>query len=218
MVAALLAVTGFLQAKPEYTPPPKGAIVLFDGKDASAWTHRGIGGECQWRIVDGTLEVTPGKPDVVTKQHFGDYKLHVEFWLPLLPDKKDQGRANSGVNNHGRYEIQILDSYENPTYNFGGCGAIYGQKDPDALAIIPPQRWNSYDIDFRAPRFDASGKLSEAPRVTVRHNGVVIHRDVTIRGNATTSGLEGSATARGPILLQNHGDPVRFRNIWIVPK
>jgi hypothetical protein len=197
--------------------PPRGAIVLFDGKDASKWHERDSTDECKWDIVDGCLVVKPGMPDLVNKLEFGDYKLHVEFWLPLLPNETSQGRANSGVYNHGRYEIQVLDSYNNPTYKFGGCGAIYSQKDPDKNAIIPPENWNTYDIMFRAPRFDAAGKVTEYPRITVFHNGIKIHDNVEIKVSSTTSGMAGPQPARGPIMLQDHGAAVKFRNIWIVP-
>jgi len=195
---------------------PKGAIVLFDGVDTSEWLHRGTNAPCAWDVVEGTLVVKGGTPDLVTKRQFGDYRLHLEFQLPVMPDAKDQGRANSGVYNLGRYEVQILDSYQNPTYKFGGCGAIYGQKDPDTDAIVPPGWWNSYDFLFRAPRLDAAGKVVEKPRLSVWHNGIRIHRDVELQGDATTSGIEGQAPKKGPILLQNHGAPIRFRNIWIV--
>lgn len=197
--------------------PPKGAVILFDGKDASMWHERGSNEECKWDIVDGCLVVKPGIPDIVTKRVFGDYRLHVEFWLPLMANETGQGRANSGVYNHGRYEIQVLDSYNNPTYKFGGCGAIYGVKDPDRNAIIPPEQWNTYDITFRAPRFDKEGKLVENPRITVFHNGIKIHDNVEIKVPVTTSGIGDPQSPTGPILLQDHGDAVRFRNIWIVP-
>ena len=192
--------------------------MLFDGKSTEHWVHRGTNAPCQWEVKNGELIVKSGQPDIMTKQSFGDYRLHVEFWLPLMTDAKDQGRANSGVYNHGRYEIQILDSYQNPTYKTGGCGAIYGQKDPDADAIKPPETWNTYDIDFRAPRFDDKGQVTQRPRITVRHNGVLIHDNVEIAAKNTTAGLDGVQPKSGPILLQNHGNPVRFRNIWIVPK
>jgi len=202
----------------EGAPPPEGAVVLFDGKDSSAWLHRGTGEACQWEIVDGCLVVKGGTPDIVTRQVFGDYRLHIEFWLPLMKDAEGQARANSGVYQHGRYEIQILDSWENPTYAKGGCGAIYDQKDPDRDAIRPPEKWNTYDIEFRAPRFDEGGRLAAKPRVTVVHNGVKIHDDVEIEKPATAAALDdGPQPAKGPILLQNHGNPVRFRNIWLLP-
>lgn len=197
--------------------PPRRAILLFDGKDSSKWIQRGTNAPCQWDVTDGCLVVKTGTPDLMTKQEFGDYRLHVEFWLPLMADQQSQGRANSGVYNQGHYEVQVLDSYQNPTYKFGGCGALYGQKDPDVDAIIPPERWNTYDITFRAARFDKAGNLLEKPRITVFHNGLKIHDDVELLGAQTTSGLAGGIVSKGPIMLQDHGAAVRFRNIWIVP-
>ena len=120
--------------------PPRGAVILFGGKDASMWHQRGSHDDCKWLITDGDLVCKPGPGDIVTKQDFGDYRLHVEFWLPLLPKESGQGKGNSGVYQQGRYEIQVLDSYNNPTYKAGGCGAIYSFKDPDKNAIIPPER------------------------------------------------------------------------------
>lgn len=198
------------------TPAPKGAIILFDGKDASKWCHRGNRGECKWVIKDGYMEVNPGTSDIITKEEFGDFRLHVEFWLPSMTEE-GQGRGNSGVYSHGRYEIQVLDSFKNPTYPFGGCGAIYEQKDPDVNAILPPETWNTYDITFRAPRFNKAGEVVEKPRITVFHNGLRIHNNVLIEKSSTRSGQDGPQPKRGPILLQNHGNPIRFRNIWIVP-
>jgi hypothetical protein len=197
--------------------PPKGAIVLFDGKDASMWHQVGSDDESKWDIVDGALIVKPGVGDIATKREFGDYRLHVEFWLPLMANETSQGRANSGVYNQGRYEIQVLDSYNNPTYKFGGCGAIYSQKDPDQNAIKPPEQWNTYDITFRAPRFDAQGKETEYPRITVFHNGIKIHDKVEIKVASTATDQPGAQPATGPIELQDHGAQVRYRNIWIVP-
>ena len=216
LLAAL--VLPFLSSAPiqvQEFPVPKGAISLFNGRDTSAWVQRDNGAPCKWDVIDGSLVVKSGTSDIMTKQEFGDYRLHIEFWLPLMADQKDQGRANSGVYNQGRYEIQVLDNYNNPTYKFGGIGAIYNQKDPDQNAIKPPQNWNIYDIVFRAARLDANGKLISKPRISVWHNGLRIHKDVEI-ANATTAGIEENWVTKGPIMLQNHGAPVRYRNIWIV--
>lgn len=218
VIVSLLPAIVSAQKSTVGAKPPKNAIVLFDGKDASEWCHRQTKAECGWDIVDGALVVKRGLPDIMSKREFGDYQLHLEFWLPLEADHKDQARSNSGVYNHGRYEIQILDNYNNTTYPFGGVGALYGQKDPDKNAVIPPEQWNTYDITFRAPRFDKEGKVTEKPRITVLHNGVKIHDNVVIEKTATAAGLEGPQPKKGPILLQNHGSPVRYRNIWIVPK
>ncbi len=197
--------------------PPKGAVILFNGRNADQWHHRDSNEKCRWEIEHGNLIVKPGTPDLVTNQEFGDYQLHVEFWLPLLPKETSQSRANSGVYNHGRYEVQVLDSYHNSTYQFGGCGAIYGLKDPDVNAIIPPEQWNTYDITFRAPRFDKDNKVTENPRITVLHNGIMIHNNVEITIPFTTAGMDGPQPAKGPIMLQDHHWPIRYRNIWIVP-
>jgi len=216
-VLLLLLLAPFAATSQKLSPkPPKGAIILFDGKDTSQWVERGSNAPCGWDVADGCLIVKAGHPDLMTKQEFGDYRLHVEFWLPLMADQTSQGRANSGVYNQGRYELQVLDSYHNPTYQFGGCGAIYGQHDPDHDAIKPPEEWNSYDITFRAPRFDAAGKMTEKPRITVYHNGIEIHNNFELQ-HATPGGLDESQPKTGPIMLQNHGDPIKFRNIWILP-
>lgn len=217
-LSLLAAVPAFAHQKPTVgAKPPRGAIVLFDGKDASMWKERGSNEECQWKIQDGCLVVVPGQPDIVTKRMFGDYRLHVEFWLPLMANETSQGRANSGVYQQGRYEVQVLDSYNNPTYKTGGCGAIYGIKDPDQNAIIPPEQWNTYDITFRAARFDATGKQVENPRITVIHNGIKIHDNVELTAAGTGGAMGDLPPGLGPIVLQDHGDAVKFRNIWIVP-
>lgn len=207
ILASLLAVMTIQQGKP---------LVLFGGEGTTEWVHRDTGEPCAWKVEKGELVVTDGKPDLITKRKFRDYRLHLEFWLPLMPNRTSQARANSGVYNHGRYEIQILDSFNNATYAFAGCGAIYGQKDPDAFALQPPETWNRYDIVFRAPRFDNAGKEVEKPRISVWHNGIRIHHDVTIRDCPTAAGIPGPPVSEGPIMLQNHGSPVRFRNIWIL--
>jgi hypothetical protein len=203
--------------EPKPKRPPKGAIILFDGKDTSAWVHRDSNKPCEWEVVDGALTVTPGKPDILTREKFGDYQLHIEFKVPLMADQKSQGRGNSGVYQHGLYEVQILDNYNNETYKFGGCAAIYGMKDPDKNACKPPEEWQTYDITFRAPRFDMNGKMTERPRITVVWNGEKVHDNVEITIGPTTASLGGPAVQTGPILLQNHGCPVKFRNIWLKP-
>ena len=198
------------------TPPPPGAIVLFDGKDTSAWQAGGK--PCGWKVLDdGSMEVVPKGGSISTQQKFGDCQLHVEFWLPKLPpDVTGQKRANSGVFLQGLYEVQVLDSYNNPTYPMGGCGAIYKTKDPDNVdkAVRPPETWNKYDITFRAARYDAAGNKTEIARVTVLWNGVKVHDNVEVP--KPTAGAK-ETPPPGPVILQDHGNPVRYRNVWIVP-
>lgn len=196
-------------------PPPRNAIVLFNGTNTDEWTQLD-GSPVQWEVKDNVLTVKPGTGNIITKRKFGDYRLHVEFRIPYMPDAHGQARGNSGVYNQGLYEVQILDSVNNPTYFAGGCGAIYGQKDPDENAALPPGQWQSYDIIYRAPRFDANGNLIEKPRITVIWNGVKVHDNVEIQG-PTTASLHGPMVLNGPIMLQDHGCPVSFRDIWIVP-
>src|SRR5215831_13026630 len=228
IVAATLILIG-QAARAEDTlgaKPPKGAIVLFDGKDVSGWRSRGSDKPAPWKVENGYVEIVSGKGDIMTKEKFGpDFELHVEFWLPKLPPEiKDQARANSGVYLQGRYEIQVLDSYMNKTYANGSVGALYGILAPDAKAqekaIKPPEQWNTYDINFHAPRVDDKGKVTEPGRVTVLLNGVKITEGDF---NKVTGGnIDDKIGEPGPILLQDHqnkagGPNVRFRNIWLKP-
>jgi hypothetical protein len=198
--------------------PPKGAEVLFNGKDLSGWVTRG-GKPAAWTLRDGYMEVKGG--DIMTKEKFGpDFKLHVEFWLPLMPKAKGQGRANSGVYLQGRYEVQVLDSYMNDTYANGSVGALYGLIAPDKeaqqKAIRPPEQWQTYDITFHAPRVDPKGKVTEKGRITVVLNGVTIIDNGKF--DRTTGGANDTKIgAPGPIRLQDHGCKVRYRNIWLLP-
>lgn len=197
--------------------PPHGAVVLFNGRDTSAWVHRGADKPCAWTVTDGVLEVKPGTGDIVTRQLFRDYQLHVEFATPYLPNAHSQERGNSGVYQLGHWEIQVLDSYNNPTYKAGGCGAIYGQKDPDQNVCRPPLEWQTYDVTFHAARLNSDGSVLEKPRLTLIWNGVKVHDNVRLEGASTTSGMGGTIPVTGPILLQDHGCKVRYRNIWIKP-
>ena len=196
---------------------PADAIVLFDGTSLGAWT----GGE-NWRVADGVLTV--GKGTIQTRQGFGDCQLHVEFRLPTPPTGKGQGRGNSGVFLMEKYEIQVLDSFEDGTdgpltYPDGQCGALYKQQPPAVNACRKPGEWQTYDILFTRPRFDADGSLAKPGRVSVLHNGVAIHSDTVIKG--PTAWYEPPAYKAHPdalpIALQDHGNPVQFRSIWIRP-
>jgi hypothetical protein len=198
--------------------PPRGALVLFDGKDLSGWeTLRGK--PAPWKVRDGYTEVRG--EDIRTRERFGpDYHLHVEFWLPLMPKATGQGRANSGVYLQGRYEIQVLDSYHNDTYANGSVGALYGLIAPDKeaqeKAIRPPEQWQTYDIFFHAPRVSGNGQVTQKGRITVVLNGVPIIKDGQF-DRVTGGALDDRIGTPGPVRLQNHGCKVRYRNIWLKP-
>jgi hypothetical protein len=207
-------------AKPEdkqdvkSTPPPEKAIVLFDGKSLDRWVKTD-GKEPTWKLVDGgAMQVGGGS--IMTKEKFdGPFKLHVEFRVPYEPTKSGQGRGNSGVYVQGRYEVQVLDSYGLEPKN-NECGGIYEVAVPLVNACKAPTVWQSYDIEFTSPKF-ADGKKVEMPRMTVFHNGVKIHDNVKIDKDNTRAGLGGDPASPGPIMLQDHGNPVQYRNVWILP-
>lgn len=190
--------------------PPSDAIVLFDGKSMGAWK----GGE-EWIIADGA--VTAHRVPVSTKQSFGDCQLHVEFATPKEVKDKGQGRGNNGIGFMGaRYEIQVLDSWENPTYFDGMCASIYKQRPPQVNASRKPGEWQTYDIVFEAPRFKED-KLARPAFVTVFHNGVLVQNHVELQGD-TPYNRPPSYTPHAeklPLVLMYHDNPVRFRNIWI---
>src|SRR5262245_32879530 len=194
-------------------PVPSDAIRLFDGHNLDAF--RGRGGEAKWLVADGVMQVN-STGDIETKAEFGDCQLHVEWATPTPPKGDSQGRGNSGVFFFGRYEVQILDSFDNPTYADGQAAALYGQTPPLVNACRKPGEWQTYDIVFVAPRF-AGDKLQSPARVTVIHNGVLAHLDQEVFGRTAHKQLPVYAPhgPKGPIQLQDHGCPVRFRNIWI---
>lgn len=191
---------------------PADAVILFNGKDLANWTYLD-GRPADWKVADGYMEVRGG--NIRTKQEFGDCQIHIEFWLPRMDQASGQGRANSGVYVQGSYEIQILDSYGFGKES-GDCGGIYGIAAPLVNACRPPEHWQSYDILFRAPRYDDKGNKVANARLTVLHNGVLIHENVELP-NATAAGIQRDLAKPGPLMLQDHGNPVRFRNIWIRP-
>jgi hypothetical protein len=195
-------------------PPPSDAIVLFDGKDLSKWKSQS-GGEAKWKILgDGAAEVAGGS--IMTKEEFGDCQLHVEWASPSVVKGDSQGRGNSGVYLQGRYEIQVLDSYNNKTYFNGQAGAFYGHSAPLVNASRKPGEWQSYDIIFHTPKQGPDGKTIPGS-FTVLHNGVLVQDHTPVPGDATTAALFKGVTPKGPLVLQDHGNPVRYRNIWLRP-
>ncbi|MDR2026925.1 MAG: DUF1080 domain-containing protein [Prevotellaceae bacterium] len=196
--------------------PPSDAVVLFDGKDLSAWKSSGKGGgEPKWIVKDGILIATP-TGSIETKQHFENFQLHIEWRISEDVTGKGQGRGNSGVYMQGLYEVQVLDSYGNETYANGQAGSIYKQSPPLVNAMRKPGEWNVYDIIYSAPVFKKDGTYRIPPRVTVIHNGVVIQNNTTILGTTEYVGFPKVVKhGAGPILLQDHGNAVNFRNIWI---
>ncbi len=219
-VAFLAATTLAQETKPQISDatlgarPPEGAIVLLDGKSLDAWQSRG-GEPAAWTLEDGYMIVKPGSGNIVTRDSFpGDFQLHVEFAVPYMPEAKGQARGNSGIYLQGRYELQVLDSYGLDSLD-NDCGGIYKQHKPLVNACKPPLQWQTYDIDFQAPVLE-DGKVVKKARATIKQNGVVIHDDVEIE--PTPGGIAGDTASAGPILLQDHGNLVQFRNMWILPK
>jgi hypothetical protein len=202
-------------AEPAPIPPPAGAVVLFDGKDNSKW--EGMGGKpCPWKVENGALACVPGSGSIVSKEKFGDCRLHIEFRVPLMPDAKGQARGNSGVYLQGRYEIQVLDSFGIAQPDKGDCGALYSIVAPRVNACKPPEQWQTYDITFRAPKFDAQGKMTKKGELTVLQNGINIIDRFPLDRN-TPGELDKDLSKPGPILLQDHGNLVKYRDIWLVP-
>jgi 3-keto-disaccharide hydrolase len=194
--------------------PPSDAVVLFDGKDLSRW--KGREGDAQWKIENGYMEVNR-TGNIETREHFGDCQLHIEWATPVEVQGDSQGRGNSGVFLMGRYEIQVLDSYDNRTYADGTAGAIYGQYPPLVNASRKPGEWQSYDIIFIAPRFDGNRLVSPA-YITVVQNGVLLHHHAAAMGptgHRNVSSYDKPHPPEGPLALQDHGNPVRYRNIWM---
>ena len=216
------ALTEVWEPVPEVVTPgrngaaPSDAIVLFDGSDLSEWAAE-EGGDATWRVEDGSMTVVRGSGSIVSRRVFGDVQLHIEWRSPAEVRGEGQGRGNSGVYFMELYEIQVLDSYENSTYSNGQAGAIYKQYIPLVNASRAPGEWQSYDIVFIAPRFNPDGTLLSPARMTAFHNGVLIQNHVELKGPTEWIGEpEYEAHAdRAPILLQDHGNPVSYRNIWV---
>ncbi|MBD3183060.1 DUF1080 domain-containing protein [Candidatus Poribacteria bacterium] len=196
---------------------PSDAVVLFDGKDTSKWVGKD-GGPVQWKVENGYMEVTR-TGNIQTKEHFGDCQLHIEWAAPAEVKGESQGRGNSGVFLIGKYEIQVLDGYDNITYADGITASVYGEYPPLVNACRKPGEWQTYDIVFEAPLYE-DDKLVKPAYATVFHNGVVVHNRVELLGPTGHRNLPNYDTPHGPegpLMLQDHGDPVRYRNIWIRP-
>jgi hypothetical protein len=196
--------------------PPSDAVILFDGTSLDGWVNVRDGEPCGWKLDQGDLAVVPGVGDVQTEKEFGSCQLHLEFMSPVEVKKEGQGRGNSGVFLMGQYEIQVLDNWENPTYPDGTVGAVYGQTPPLVNPIRRPGEWNVYDILWTAPVFEGDTLISPAV-VTVLLNGVVQHHAQVLEGPTQHKELTSYVPhpPAGPLKLQDHGDLVRFRNIWV---
>lgn len=196
-------------------PAPADAVVLFDGTNMDKWC-KGDGKPSGWRIVDGYMEAVPKQGSIRTKDNFGSIQLHVEWASPYPPKGTSQGRGNSGVIIMGRYEIQVLDSYESTTYADGQAAAVYGQCPPLVNVCRKPGEWQSYDIFFTAPEFNEDGSLKKPAYVTVIHNGVLVHNHVEILGPTGHKSIgKYSRHGKAPLSLQDHGNPTRYKNIWV---
>ncbi len=190
--------------------PPAGAVVLVDGTTLDAWKRTPE----QWCMQsDGSMQVCSSS--LMTKQTFGDAKYHIEFKTPYMPNARGQARGNSGVYIMGRYEVQVVDSFGWETA-WDLCSGIYKVSVPKANAVLPPLSWQTYDIDFTAPRYDADGNKTANAMITVVHNGVTVHENLVLE-DVTPGGISGQEVAEGPLMLQDHHDPVSYRNIWVVP-
>ncbi len=192
--------------------PPSDAVVLFDGKDFSHWKNAS-----NWKIEDGAMVV--GRGAITSTDEFGDCQVHIEWSAPTPPKGSGQGRGNSGVFLMGIYELQVLDSFDNATYHDGQASAIYKQTPPMVNAMRKPGEWNTYDILWTAPRFQEDGSLQSPAYMTVLHNGVVTLNHFELKGDTPFSRPPkyNKHSDKGPLMLQDHGDPVRFRNIWVRP-
>ncbi|MCC5939456.1 MAG: DUF1080 domain-containing protein [Lunatimonas sp.] len=198
--------------------PPADAIVLFDGSNLNAWVSDKPGSApAPWKVENGTFTVVPRTGGIRSKESFGDVQVHIEWSAPTVVKGTGQGRGNSGFFFMGKYELQILDSYDNETYTNGMAASIYKQHPPLANAMRAPGEWNTYDAIFKAPRFDSNGMLVSPARITVIHNGVLVQNNVELKGPTMYIGIPNyeAHDAALPFHIQDHGDEVKFRNIWV---
>jgi hypothetical protein len=196
---------------------PSDALVLFDGRDFSKWkSASGKGGDVQWTIADGAFTVKPGTGDIQTKDEFENYQLHIEFRTPSVVKGNGQGRGNSGIFQQGVYELQVLDSYQNPTYSNGQAGSLYKRVMPLVNASRKPGEWQTYDVIWTAPKFNKDSMILAPAYITVLHNGVLIQNHTAVAGTTPYIGApQNQVHGKGPVKLQDHGDLVSYRNIWI---
>jgi len=196
-------------------PAPSDAVILFDGKDLSGWTDT-KGSPARWKVENGCMEVAAGTGSIRTKSGFGDCQLHIEWASPAAVRGDGQDRGNSGVYLMDTYEVQVLDSFNNKTYADGSAAAIYGQYPPLVNACRKPGEWQTYDIIFHEPRFDKDKKLVTPARMTVLHNGILVHDNAVVWGPTVQDKPQYAYHPdKMPLSLQDHGHPVRYRNIWI---
>jgi len=198
-------------------PPPSDAIVLFDGKDLAQWRSDADSSAAKWIVRDGYVEVKPGTGTMASARGFGDVQLHIEWATPGVAKGEGQERGNSGVFLMGIYELQVLDSYQNDTYPDGQAGAIYGQNPPLVNPTKGPGQWQAYDVIFHRPRFKADGSLERPARMTVLLNGVLIQDNFELVGPTANRQQPPYQMHpdKMPLKLQDHGNPMRFRNIWV---
>lgn len=218
LALAVLLVQGQAFASGDETlgmQPPEGAVVLFDGADLFEWIDRDGKSPPAWGVKDGVFAVKPGAGNIRSKEQFGSCLIHIEFNVPYMPRAQGQGRGNSGVYVAGRHEVQVLDSYGLDSKD-NDCGGIYKQYAPAVNACKPPLQWQTFDIDYQAPKVE-DGQVKAKARITVRHNGTIIIEDKELV--TTPGGIDGdNAATMGPLLLQDHGNDVQFRNIWVLPR
>jgi len=215
-------VTEVWDLKPKKVTPglnpgeaPSDAIVLFDGKDLSKWSTL-AGGDAKWEVKDGIMTVAKGAGDIKTKQTFGDIQLHIEWRAPSEVVGEGQGRGNSGIFLQERYELQVLDSYESITYSNGQAGSIYKQSIPLVNACLKPGDWQTYEVIYTAPRFSENGRVIVPAYIMVIHNGILVQNHTQINGPTEYKGLPVyQPHSKASIKLQDHGNPVSYRNIWV---
>lgn len=198
--------------------PPSDAVVLFDGKDLSQWQTEKDGSPAKWSLEkEGIMTVKKGAGNVKTRQGFGSCQLHIEWRTPSTIEGEGQGRGNSGIFLMGLYELQVLDSYNNTTYSNGQAGSIYKQHIPLVNASLKPGEWQEYDVIFTAPKFKTDGSLLSPARITVLHNGVLVQNNVELKGGTVYIGQPSykAHSDKEPLVLQDHGNPTSFRNIWV---